>query len=332
MITPKLCYLGQPLFLFIITMFSLVIGVANAEVWVSPIEKKYNTEYPELYKKYNKAKNILNSHSGYQKDLMIAEKLLAEILSKQSNFSPAYREYGRLYIKAGYLYNHEFRSGTLSSAETTILEAIRLEPNYADAYVLLGHLYTLRKDYPRAEKFLKIAEKIGTSLPWLHLNFADLLKYQGKRKQSLIRYMTVIDSDTNNKSAYSSALRSVAEHYQLEKNFKKADYWYHKLIEFDPTAWNLGGYSNYLLFWKGDADNSIEYGEKAIATMNYGIGRFNLACAYYTKWIQISATQGKKEAKQYFERAHNLYPNIEGIVNELSKYRATEKAAIFSRP
>lgn len=310
--------------LLVLSTMVLSQGIVYAQTWISPIDKKYQSSHPELYKKYDEARSHLDSYRGNQEDLIAAKTLLDSVIQNRKDFSPAYREYGRLYIKAGHISSQRFQPGTLSNAESAILESIRLEPNYADAYVLLGHLYTLNKKYKDAEEALNKAGNIGTELPWYHLNYADLLKYQGRMKESLPHYMAVIESDTENKNAYDYALLGVALHYRSTGMYDKADFWYNKLIEFNPTAWNLGEYTKYLLFWTGDIDKSILYGEKSLSVMNYGLGRFNLACAYYAKWAKSSG----QDASELFNRAYMLYPDTDRVIQMLSRYPATREAAI----
>jgi len=93
-------------------------------------------------------------------------------------------------------------------------------------------------------------------------------------------------------------------------------------------AWIWGNYSSFLLFSYGDVDGAIAKGQKAISIMDYGMGRFTLACALYTKWaLLLQDGNKKKEAQQYFVRAWYLYPYPEKIIEKTSEYKYTRVTA-----
>ncbi|PHR00095.1 MAG: hypothetical protein COB29_16255 [Sulfitobacter sp.] len=320
--------MNKKMIVVIMICFLSTFGWVQAKPWVSPIEKKYSVQYPALFAKYIKAKDLMNLNRGIHGDLVTVKKLLDEILNERLDFSPAYREYARLYFAAGHIGSLNFKGNTLSNAEAAILEAIRLEPSYADAYVLLGHLYTLKKDYLKAEEALKTAMNMGTRLSWLPLNYAHLLKRQGRIKETLPYYMAVIDSNTENKLAFSTALSETAEYYKNTENYEEADYWYNRLIKFWPSAAHYTEYSEFLLFFEGNVDKSIRIGEKAQTGLKYQYGRLILACAYYTKWSLISDPARKKESVRYTNRAYELFPYLDQIINQLSKHSITNDAAL----
>ncbi len=204
-------------------------------------------------------------------------------------------------------------------AKAAIKRAIALAPDYEDAYVLLGYHYTLEGLYFKATEALDKAEKLGSKNPWLYLNRVPGYEKAGDKASVARMYKKVVESDTDNHNALSGALRGLAKYYAENGNFEQADYWFREHIDVDPTAWSFGAYAYHLLFDRGDADSSIKYGEKAIAEMNYGVGRFNLGCAYYLKWAEVLASDGKEEAQPFLDRAHDLNPNILKVVRIFSK-------------
>jgi len=226
--------------IFIVLMFASITMTSNASDWVSPIDTKYKNKNPEVFAMYVEARNLIDSSRGQQRVLMEADEVLKKVLQLDSTFAPAYREYGRLYIKAGYINSvgdvSSFKKGSLGPSEQSILRSIDIESEYADAYVLLGHLYTKMKIFTEAEKALKKAEDIGTEIPWLDLNWADLLKLQGKSEEALLRFEKVIKGKTSNKGAYSKALRGVTRYYESKGNNEKAKIAYLNHLEFEPDS------------------------------------------------------------------------------------------------
>lgn len=307
---------------FLFILFSLA---AHAEEWISPIDKKYSTKNPKLYSDMSHARDILDSWSGQGEKLREADTFLKGVLQNDGGFAPAYKEYGRLYIMAGYINYNNFEPGSLNPAEASILKSIEIEPNYADSYVLLGHLYTNMKRYSDAEDALKKAESIGTQIPWLDLNWADLLIKRNKYEEALKRYQSVLKTQTSNRKAYASALSGVTTVYRYLGQYDKANNGYKQEISYEPgNAWVWGNYSDFLLFDYNDVDGAIANGEKALSIMEYGMGRFTLACALYTKWALLLQDANKTtEAQQYFEKAWALYPDPEQIIEKTAQHKDT---------
>lgn len=298
--------------------------------WVSPIDKKYTNKDPELFSKFDEARELLNSWRGQRDKLQKAGRLLQEIVEKDAEYAPAYREFGRLYIMSGFINSDNYRKGSLSPSETAILRSIEIEPDYADSYVLLGHLYTNMKRYDEAGMALKKAEEIGTETPWLPLNWADLLKKRKKYNEAMERYQYVVNSGTKNRKAYTSALEGVTTMYRYMGQYDKANAGYLDEINYEPdNAWKWGNYSSFLLFTYNDVDDAIKNGEKALSIMNYGMGRFILGCALYTKWAMLKDNPATALlAQQYFDKAWQLYPYPEKVINKTKKYTYTKITAL----
>lgn len=316
--------------IFVILLISLFSLTAYSEEWVSPIDKKYSANNPEAFSSFSKARDLLNSWRGQREKLVEADALLGRAVEKDDQFAPAYREYGRLYIMAGYINYDNYKQDSLNPAEASILKSIEIEPDYADSYVLLGHLYTEMKRYEEAEKALVKAENIGTKIPWLDLNWAELLKKQRKYDEAMKRYQRVVDTGTSDRKAYTSALGGITTMYVIKNQYDKANEGFKKEIEYEPeNAWKWGNYSSFLLFAYNDVDGAVKNGQKAISIMDYGMGRFTLACALYTKWAQLKQQSHKaEEAQQYFDEAWDIYPYPERIIEETRQHESTKITSI----
>ena len=317
---------------FIVLLFLIIPTLAYSSDWVSPIDIKYQDKNLELYNSFDNAREILNSWRGQGEKLQKAGIILQSIIEQDPQFAPAYREFGRMYIMAGYINYDNFKKGSLPPSESSILKSIEIEPLYADSYVLLGHLYTNMKRYKDAENALKKADEIGTEIPWLQLNWADLLKKQEKYREAMERYQKVVRSKTSNRKAYASALSGVTTMYRYMGEYDKANVGFKKEIEYEPdNAWNWGNYSSFLLYTYNDVDSSIKNGRKALSIMNYGMGRFILGCALYTKWALLKDNPAMAlQAQQYFDEAWSIYPYPEKIIEETShnKYTSTTAKAL----
>lgn len=314
------------MFKYLISFLLVLLSFTSAaKEWVSPIDKKYLSKNSELFSKFDQARTLLNSWGGQRLKLQQADNLLQEILEIDPEYAPAHREYGRLYIMAGYIKKDSFREGSLNPSEASILKSLEIEPNYADSYVLLGHLYTKMKRYHEAESALIKAEEIGTKIPWLQLNRAELLQKQKKYKEAMQRYQQVVDQGTSNRKAYARALSGITSMHWYMKDYEKANQGYIKQLEYSPdSAWKWGNYASFLLYTYKDVDGAIDKGRKAIELMDYGMGRFTLSCALYTKWAMLKDNPSTTtQAQKYFDEAWSLYPYPDKVIEKTKKYPFT---------
>ena len=314
---------------FLIILLSISSFAFSSE-WISPIDLKYKEKNQDLFNKFNTARDLVNSWRGQNDNkLAIADKLLREILEEDPKYAPAYREYGRVHIMVGYINSNKFKEGSLNLSEISILKAIEIEPKYADAYVLLGHLYTQMKKYKEAQTALGEAELIGTKSPWLDLNWASLSMEQEQYSKALQRYINVLAGKTSDKKAYISALSGLTKLYETLGDHENARSYFIKQIEYEPeSAWILGNYANFLLFSRGDIDEAIENGKKALQIMNYDMGKFVLASALYTKWaVFLDIPSKQDDAQKYFDQAWSIYPYPNDIIEKTKGHKHTRVTA-----
>ena len=88
----------------------------------------------------DRAVEFLDRYAGDDTVLEDAKRELDAALKADPDSAKAYREYARYFIMSG---NSANGVGPMQLAEKSIDEAIRLSPEFAEAYVLRGHLYTL---------------------------------------------------------------------------------------------------------------------------------------------------------------------------------------------
>lgn len=306
--------------------FVLFSTSALSEFWLSPIDLKYKEKNYDLYIDFTTAREIIDSYRGQRAKLEKAYNILSNILEQDDEFAPAYREFGRLYILFGYKHHVE---GEKNPSEEVILKSIEIEPEYADSYVLLGHLYTLMKRNDEAKTALEKAEEIGTEIPWLQLNWADLHYRNQNYIESLKRYEYMYLKGTSNRKAYGNTLDGLIKvYYQLDKTEKSIEI-HEEKIKFEPeSAWSWANYASFILYTVGDADGAIEKASKALEIMEFGMAKQVLATAYYYKWNELKGTPATKaDADLYFFKAKEIYPNKMTIVNEAYKFDTTVKLA-----
>lgn len=264
--------------------------------------------------KFKHAVDLLDSYRGNTSLLETARDELEDMLKANPRFAPAYREMARYFIMAGYISSLKFKPGALEAADMSIKKALEFNPNFAEAYVLYGHLYRLMHRHQDALSALEKAEQLGTTDPWLQNNWADLLIDEGKYEAAALRYRKVIESKTLNKKAMGSAFGGLIRYYQSVDQLDLADEMYRKNIDFEPdTAWNYGNYAQFLLCSRDDYNKSIYRSREALDIMNYGVARYWLAAALYRKWADYVLSGEPKKGEPFFLEARAIYPDLDGI-------------------
>jgi Tfp pilus assembly protein PilF len=266
--------------------------------------------------KFRDAVALLDNYRGNTSSLEAARAGLSDVLKVDPRYAPAHREMARYFIMRGHISSLNFRPGTLEAADSSIKRAIDINPAYAEAYVLRGHLYRLMGRHQDAVDALSTAERFGTADPWLQNNWADVLIDEGKYEEAAKRYQTVIDSRTQNKKALVSAFEGLIKYYTSVGKLDKADEVYRRQIELEPdAAWGYGNYAQFLLCQRDDYDNSIVRSRQALNIMDYGVGRFWLAAGLYRKWARDVIAGAPESAKSYFSEAQTIYPDTDKIVS-----------------
>jgi len=260
-------------------------------------------------------RKLLDTWRGEGAVLAEARKRIDTTLLIDPNCAPAFRELARYYIMKGHLVGRKFRPGYLMSAQVSLDSALRLDPDYADAYVLYGHLYHLQRKPEQAHAALDMAEKLGTDNPWLPLNRATLLFTEGRIEEAVELYRHVLKQKPDNKKAMSAAFGGMISCHKKRGDLGSADLTYQELIAFEPeSAWNYGDYANFLLYHQGNFERAITMGRMALKIMDYGIGRKTLAAALYRKWAHyLIEEKDPAKAQPFFDEAYSLFPNIESI-------------------
>lgn len=262
---------------------------------------------PAYAEKFDRAVRLLDEYRGDTAVLEAARVELDGVLADNPRYAPAYREKARYFIMRGYINSRRFKPGSLEAADSVLRKAIEIDPDYAEAFVLRGHLYRMMNRHQDAVRALEMAGKIGTDDPWLQSNWADLLIDEGNYEAAAQRYRKVLDSGTQNKKVLASAYDGLIEYYLGRGMLDEADKMHRQAIAFEPeSAWNYGNYAHFLLCRKDDYEGSIARSRQALSIMNYGVGRYWLASALYRKWAASTMPGAELDMQSYLE-AQSLY-------------------------
>lgn len=286
------------------------------DFWYSATDEEFRIVDPRSYSLYQTARTIIDNDNGIAYNLREAKRFIDLVLERNPDFAPIYVE------KARYLITYHFNTSSFYSVgatetEKALRKAIEIAPDYADAYVLLGHFYTLTYDFTSAEKTLKKAKKLGSQSPWLRLNYASLLKKQGQVKEAHRINLEVAKEEPVNRNAYAAAADFTASYFANHGKIREAEKWYKVLLETKPHAYSHNTVTHFYIFKKYDIDRALELGLKAKTIFRNWYNRKLLACAFYAQWDIYTEKYGEEVAEHYYRDAKENYPYLEDILATL---------------
>jgi len=155
---------------------------------------------------YLEARSLLDSWQGELSFLSAAKEKLDLVVADDPDFLPARVELARYRIM---LYASFRDPEQLNVALQLLQSCAQKDRTYAKPYVLMGHLYVLRRQFGESQQALERAEAIGTDDPWLNLNFADLYEQSGQPRQATTRALAALQSDALYPKTIAAAITTV---------------------------------------------------------------------------------------------------------------------------
>ena len=290
--------------------------------------KNYRQQVLEAQDKLvSQARDWLDESSGQDELLKKAAGNLHRVLGVNPKNVEARIEMARFHLKSGHIDFRNFRQGTLGNAERELQRALDVQPDSADAYILLGHVHFLGYRPKEALEALEKAEAIGTSNPWLHLNWADALmdlkrwaEAESRAQMALPQHGAMVAPP---KRVVRNAHQKLVDIYVKQRKLDAADKEYQALIALDPgEAFWHGNYAHFLLCIRGQPDAAIGEAEKALEIMDYGQAQYVLAAARYAKWAELKR-KAPDQAARYLALAQASAPDFSYIMTQAGKWVST---------
>lgn len=280
--------LGCTLWLLALCTSSAMAAVAESAV----------ADTPEQAAGVAQATAALDRWHGDRTELASAKTELDAVLAANPRSAPAYREYARYYIISAYVSGETYDPEGLALAERALDRAIALAPDYAEAFVLRGSLYTTLERRADARAALIRAEALGTQDPWLDINWGVLLQDEGKTQEGLDRCGRAVARAPTGGKILSGIDECRIRAYGRLGRLDDVDATYRKQIDRVPDeAWPRGNYASFLLCVRDQPDKAVDAATAALQRMDYGIGRSTLAAALYASWSkQVLAGDAGKAA------------------------------------
>ena len=179
-------------------------------------------------------------------------------------------------------------------------EAIRLNPNYFDAYYNLGLTYRKLNDLKQAIAEYTKAIKLNLNFTYAYINRGNAYDDLGEHYRAISDYDKAIQIDPNVAGAYYN--RGLA--YHNLKNFKQAIQDYSKTIELNPSY--KEAYNN-----RGNAYFNLQDYESAIKDYNKAIElNPNFILAYNNRGVTYQRLGNNEKAQADFNKAKQLSNNV----------------------
>lgn len=317
----------------LITLVSLFLTSTLCQAdWMSEVDKKYQQRSPAQYAKVAEAANLITTANGNSEKSYAAVDLLVAVTKESPKFAPAYVQLARAVSNLGTLPNNDFDKRALQSQEQLLQKALAIEPGYDYAIALMGFTKMFQGKLDEAEKYYIKAEKMGTGYPYLKSQLSHLANKRGNYPLALELALAGYEQNKSTPNLAAAAITEILLAYQNlpGDTASEEEKWFIKRRELNPSAWNWQAHASFRLYRFGDYEKSIEYGTKALSIMNFGVGRYTLAAAYYKKWNDLKDNPASLgEANKALEIATAMHPDTRDMIVDFmntTKLRSTGKA------
>jgi tetratricopeptide (TPR) repeat protein len=193
--------------------------------------------------------DALISYSRRSKDMQRAGVLLDRALSLDSSYIPIYLEKARLLTKTQSGFDPRAPSESALQSMTLLKNALKIDPDYANTYVLLGYYQTAMHQFDEAMASYDRAETLGTDNLWLYANRSIWYDLNDQPELALLdlERVTVHELDESNSDrALNWALWSLPQRYITSGRYAEAQNAYERLLEDFPN--NTSALRSYAYF------------------------------------------------------------------------------------
>ena len=274
--------------------------------------QKYQAKNPALYAQVAEAETLIYDANGLTALNETALAILRTVLAKDAKFAPAYVQMARVTSNLGYQVSGQFDGAAMSTREDYLKKALALEPKYDYAIALMGYTKMMQGNLDEAEKYYQQVVAMKSGYPLLKSQMAGLATKRGDFKKAIVLATQCLQENKANKWAATAAMTELIFAYQElpgDQN-RELEKWQTARVNLNPTvAWFWGDRARFRLFFQNDYERAIQDSEQALKLMDYGVGRYVLAAAYYAKWADLEVKKaGSAEGNEIWAKANQHYP------------------------
>jgi tetratricopeptide (TPR) repeat protein len=250
---------------------------------------------------YEKASAILEDYNGTAAQLYQAAGYLEKILEANPDYALAYVGLARVEYKLGYLNYDNYKKENLEQAHKYLSKAFSLDPQLFEVYIARGYVYLFQKNLKDARNMAEAAVKLKPSAQEANLLLAQIAYKEKKYDEALKRAKEVL-AESDNKKLKIGAWGVLGPIYNIRQEYDLAEKTYLEEIELYPdSAWAKINYSAFLIR-RENYDLAIKMSQAALRDMDFEMGHYILAMAYYQKGADLCWNQAKyQEAQEAFQ-------------------------------
>ena len=206
-------------------------------------------------------------------------------------------DFAEAYILLGWYY---LKLKRFSDAEVSLKEALRLNPNLIWAHINLAMVYRDMKNYSEGIETIHQAMIINPKIALSHGVLGDLQMGAGNHQKAILAYTKAIKINPN----FFGAMDRMARLYLSLNNQKQSILYFKKVVKVNPT---FPSYSD-LIFAYGH----FNLYEEAMSNLNKVLEMFpNMHPEIYSRMANIYLRKKDyKEAVHYYQRAIDLKPGL----------------------
>ena len=259
--------------------------------------------------KITAAETRLVDYAGVTSRLESARNLLDSAVAVDPCFAALYVAYGRYFLR---LASGAATAASLARARVAVERAIQLAPDFAPAYVVAGFVALRQGELERSEAYLRTAERLGTTDPWLHNNWALLHEARGDARAAAELYHQVSTGPHVDLHARRFALDGLGQYYRRSGDTANARQVLAERIRLTPLDGE--GYvkqAEFLLCEGGEVRAALVAAERANELQNSPRTTGLLAQVYVARWAEhllADNRQLRREAQRSLTLAQRLDP------------------------
>ena len=220
-----------------------------------------------------------------ERSLREAKTIIENLLTQNPRMAAGYVELARIAMKTNW------GPEGLHQAETLLSSALEIEPDSANAKILLGYVYAHQRRFDQAEKLFASAARSNPPNLWLWTNWGEALEMQGKVDPATSKYREAITRpmphDTYDR-ARADAYRRLLPLLEKRRDFDTMEALYKQRIdEFGHGSCYSTAYAKFKLDVRGDTQAAIDIARAALnQNCEDSPARQVLGLAEYVRWSE----------------------------------------------
>ncbi|MEM7227003.1 MAG: tetratricopeptide repeat protein [Pseudomonadota bacterium] len=241
------------------------------------------------------AEQLIDSYDGFPGMLAYAFQILTQQQSETPELPAAKLHMARLLHKKAALGSAGYDQGIRAYVLELLAPIEDHEALRDEVFELRFRVDLHKQDMEAAADVLDRAEaqnKVSKRL--VKLKRAELYFHSGNYEMAILTYEQL-------GLKYHPLL---IESYKGIGRLEEVDAYYRRLVRDEPNqAWSLGNYASFLLIHYDDVEGAINYGERAVAILNYPLARSNLGLAYLIRAAQRFEAGNLAAARADYKRS-----------------------------